>query len=80
MAEAAAQFQRGLDQLALLSDTPERQRRELEFRIALGAVLFAVKGHAAPETGHAYARARELWERLDSPAEFLQSKPPGKAA
>jgi predicted ATPase len=72
MAEAAAQFQRGLDQLALLPDIPERQRRELEFRIAPGAVLFAVKGHAAPETGHAYARARELWERLGSPAEFLQ--------
>jgi class 3 adenylate cyclase/predicted ATPase len=71
MAEAAAQLQKGLDQLALLPDTPERQRRELEFRIALGAVLNAVKGIAAPETGQAYSRARELWERLGSPAEFL---------
>ena len=72
MAEAAAQFQKGLDQLALLPDTPERQRQELEFCSALGAVLQAVKGYAAPETGHAYARARELWEQLGSPAEFLQ--------
>jgi class 3 adenylate cyclase/predicted ATPase len=72
MAEAAAQFQSGLDRLALLPDTPERQRQELEFRSALGAVLRAVKGNAAPETGHAYARARELWERLGSPSEFLQ--------
>ena len=72
MAEAAAQFQKGLDQLALLPDTPERQRQELEFRSALGAVLQAVKGYAAPETGHAYARARELWEQLGSPSEFLQ--------
>ena len=72
MAEAAAQFQKGLDQLALLPDTPERQRQELEFCSALGAVLLAVKGHAAPETGHAYARARELWEQLGSPSEFLQ--------
>ena len=39
MAEAAAQFQKGLDQLALLPDTPERQRQELEFWSALGAVL-----------------------------------------
>ena len=62
MAEAAAQFQKALDQLALLPDTPERQRQELEFLSALGAVLQAVKGQAAPETGHAYARARELWE------------------
>ena len=72
MAEAAAQFQKGLDQLALLPDTPERQRQELEFCSALGAVLIAVKGFAAPETGHAYARARELWEQLGSPSEFLQ--------
>jgi predicted ATPase len=27
---------------------------------------------AAPETGQAYARARELWEELGSPAEFVQ--------
>jgi predicted ATPase len=72
MAEAAAQFRKGLDQLALLPDTLERQRRELEFWSGLAAVLNAVKGFAAPETGHAYARARELWEQLGSPSEFLQ--------
>ena len=72
MAEAAAQFQKGLDQLALLPDTRERQRRELEFRSGLGAALLIVKGFAAPETGQAYARARELWEQLGSPSEFLQ--------
>jgi hypothetical protein len=33
--------------------------------------LQAVKGFAAPETGHAYARARELWEQLGCPSEFL---------
>jgi hypothetical protein len=72
MAEAAAQFQKGLDQLALLPDIPERRREELEFSSALGAVLNVVKGSAAPETGQAYARARELWEQLGSPAEFIQ--------
>jgi predicted ATPase len=72
MPEAAAQFQKGLDQLILLPDTPERQRQELEFCSALGAVLLAVRGYAAPEAGKAYARARELWEQLGSPAEFLQ--------
>jgi class 3 adenylate cyclase/predicted ATPase len=71
MTEAAAQLQKGLDQLALLSDTPERRRQELECLSALGAVLQAVKGYAAPETGDAYARARELWEQLGSPSEFL---------
>ena len=72
MAEAAAQFRKGLDQLALLPDDPERQRRELKFCSALGAALMAVKGYAAPETGDAYARARELWEQLSSPSEFLR--------
>ena len=71
MAEAAAQLQKGLDQLALLPETPERQRQELELWSALGAALRFVKGQATPQMGHAYARARELWERLGSPSEFL---------
>jgi DNA-binding winged helix-turn-helix (wHTH) protein/predicted ATPase len=71
MAEAAAQLQKGLDQLALLPETPERQRQELELRSTLGAVLGTAKGNAAPETGHAYARARELWDQLGSPSGFL---------
>ena len=72
MTEAATQFQKGLDQLSLLPDDPERHRRELEFYSSLSAALRAVKGQAAAETGRAYARARELWERLGSPSEFLQ--------
>jgi len=60
--EAAAQFQKGLDQLSRLPDSPERQRQELEFYSALSAVLRVVKGQGAPETGRAYGRARELWE------------------
>jgi DNA-binding winged helix-turn-helix (wHTH) protein/predicted ATPase len=72
MAEAAAQLRKGLDQLALLPDSTERQRQELELRSSLGAVLISVKGYAAPETGDAYARAREVWEQLGSPSEFLQ--------
>jgi class 3 adenylate cyclase/predicted ATPase len=71
IAEAAAQFQKGLDQLALLPDTPERKRQELEFRSSLGAALRFVKGQAAPETGQAIARARELWEQLGFPTEYI---------
>jgi predicted ATPase len=70
--EAAAHFQKGLDQLALLPNRPERQLQELEFCSALSAALRAAKGQGAPETGHAYARARVLWEGLGSPSEFLQ--------
>jgi class 3 adenylate cyclase/tetratricopeptide (TPR) repeat protein len=71
MAEAAAQLQKGMEHLALLPDTPERRRQELEFWSTLGAVLRVGKGHAAPETGEAYARAIDLWEQLGSPSEFL---------
>src|SRR6516162_878952 len=71
MAEAAAQFQKGLDQLALLPETHQRQQQELEFWSALGAALRFAKGQATPEMGHAYARARELWEQLGSPSQFL---------
>jgi class 3 adenylate cyclase/predicted ATPase len=72
MAEAVAQFRKGLDQLALLPVSPEHQQQELEFHSAVGAALQAVKGLAAPEAGEAYARARILWEQLGSPSEFLR--------
>src|SRR5262249_14353327 len=34
--------------------------------------MIALKGYAAPETGEAYAHARELWELLGSPSQFLR--------
>jgi len=70
MAEAASQFEKALDQLALLPNNRERQRYELELRCSLGATLLVIKGFAAPEAGYAYARARELWEQMGSPLEF----------
>jgi predicted ATPase len=71
MAEAAAQLQKGLNQLAMLPDSPERRLQELEFYSALGAALLAVKGQAASETGRVYALALSLWEQLGSPSEFV---------
>ena len=71
MAEAAAQFQKGLTSWRCCSIPPNARRQELEFRVALGAVLMAGKGVGAPQTRQAYARARELWEQLGSPSEFL---------
>jgi class 3 adenylate cyclase/predicted ATPase len=72
MAEAAAQFQKGLDQLALLQNGRERQQQELEFNSALGGVMIAHRGYAAPETSRTYERARELCELLGSPSQFLR--------
>jgi len=71
MAEAAAQLQKGLDQLGLLPGNRQRQQQELELWSALGAALRYVKGQGTPEMGHAFARARDLWEQLGSPSEFL---------
>jgi class 3 adenylate cyclase/predicted ATPase len=71
MAEAAAQLQKGLNQLAVLPESRQRDQQELEFWSALGAALRFVKGQATPEMGRAFARARELWEQLGSPSKFL---------
>jgi hypothetical protein len=71
MAEAAAQFQRALGQLALLPDSPERQRQELDLQTSLGSVRLAISGYAASRTGQSYGRARELWEQLGYPSGFL---------
>jgi len=71
MVEAAAQFQKGLDQLAQLPDTSDRQRQELEFYSELITVLITVKGLMAAEPGNALARARELWQQMGCPTEFI---------
>jgi predicted ATPase len=55
---------RGLEALQTLPDSPERDRRELAYQIALGTPLIAVHGYSAPQTGAAYSRARVLCERL----------------
>jgi len=73
MAEAAGQFQKALDQLALLPDTLERKRQELDFYIGLGAASQTSKGFSAAETGRAYAHASELWEQLGCPVEYLRA-------
>lgn len=71
MAEAAAHFANGLKQIEAMPAKAERQRRELELQLALGQVLIAGKGFAAPETGHAYSRARALCLTLgDVPEHF----------
>jgi class 3 adenylate cyclase/predicted ATPase len=71
MAEAAAQIQKGLDQLALLPDNRQRRQQELEFCSALGAALRFIKGQGTAEMGRTFARGRELWEQLGYPSQFL---------
>jgi tetratricopeptide (TPR) repeat protein len=69
--EAVAHCTTGLDVLRTLADTPTRTRQELEVQLTLGQALAGTKGFAAPETGHALARARELCQQVgDSPRLF----------
>jgi class 3 adenylate cyclase/predicted ATPase len=60
LVEAAAQLAQALDLLTGLPTGPQRDRKELDLQIALGAALIATKGWTVPEVGRTYARAREL--------------------
>ena len=71
MAEAVAHLTRGLEALAGLPGGAERQRRELGLQLALGQASIAARGFAAPETGRAYARARELCRELGDVPELF---------
>jgi class 3 adenylate cyclase/predicted ATPase len=71
LAEAAVLLDKALGQVPQLPAGRPRDRRELEVQSARGAVLMAVKGFAAAETGKTFVRARDLWDRLDRPPEFL---------
>ena len=63
-AEAVAQLRNGLALLSGVGDDWRRLEQELELQSALGRALVAAMGLASSETGDAYARARELCERL----------------
>jgi predicted ATPase/DNA-binding winged helix-turn-helix (wHTH) protein len=62
--EAEAHLTKGLDLLKTLPDSPERSQQELTLQTALGTVLTATKGYAAPEVEKAYTRARELCRQM----------------
>jgi predicted ATPase/class 3 adenylate cyclase len=71
-AEAISHLTKGLEVLHALPDTPERSRQELLLQTTLGPALMAVKGYAALEVEHAYARARVLCQHIgDTPQFFL---------
>jgi predicted ATPase len=70
--EAVAHLTKGLELLATLPDTPERVQQELAMQTTLGPALVAIKGFAAPEVLHAYARARELCQQAGETPQLLQ--------
>jgi predicted ATPase len=62
--EAISHLTKGLEVLQTLPNSPERRQQELDWQITLGRALTVTKGYAAPEVGHAYARARELCQQV----------------
>jgi class 3 adenylate cyclase/predicted ATPase len=71
MVEAAAQLTQALDLLAGLPSSADRDHKELDLQIALGAALIATKGWAAPEVETSCARARELCTGEDQIPQLL---------
>ena len=66
LAEAVEQLTRGLDQIATLPGTPALRREQINLQVALLTPLMYVKGYAAPETGSAIQRARQLIEQAEA--------------
>ena len=72
MTEAVAQLRRGLEFLSGIPDETLRNERELDLQIMLGQALVATKGYGADEPAQTYARARELCQQLNRPAQLGQ--------
>ena len=62
--EAESHLRQGLEAIAALPESPERDRQELALLSTLGVALTIQKGWAAPEVADAYARAQVLSERV----------------
>ena len=69
--EAIAHFERGLELLHSLPESPARNGREIELQLALGLWLFTAKGAVAAKP--AYARALELAESSGEPQQRFEA-------
>ncbi|MGY4429645.1 class 3 adenylate cyclase/ABC-type transport system involved in cytochrome c biogenesis ATPase subunit [Bradyrhizobium sp. F1.13.1] len=59
-AEAVKHLTRGMELTQQLPSSPQRDRKELDFYLALGPAVAATEGDAAPETSRVFSRARAL--------------------
>jgi len=69
--ESEARLRRGLDLIDKIDDPDERARLELDLLLTLGKVLMAQVGHANPETGQVFDRAKLLAERTGDTNKLL---------
>ncbi len=69
--EAIGHLTKGLDLLATLDESPQRDTRELEFLNPLGAAYQSARGFSAVEVGPVFQRARELCQRTGKPQQLF---------
>jgi tetratricopeptide (TPR) repeat protein len=69
--EAVILCERGLERLASLPETPERNSQELMFSLTLGMSLMAARGYAAPEVEATHQRSRALCIQLGQTRHLL---------
>jgi predicted ATPase len=67
--EVIAHMTRALELLETHPEIPDRAVSELALQRLLGSALMATKGYAAPETGAAYDRARQLCQVVGAGAD-----------
>jgi class 3 adenylate cyclase/predicted ATPase len=65
--EATRLLGRGLELLATLPDSRERNRQELEMQLTLGSCRVATQGYGHDHVERAYGRARELCREVEEP-------------
>ena len=71
-AEAVGHFKRGLEQVLLLPESPDRDAVELDFQANLSVSLVASRGYASPDLEAVHARARDLAERIEDTATLFR--------
>ncbi len=70
-ADAIGSLNAATDLLQRLPDSTERIQRELRLQLTVAPALMVVKGWASPEVVRAFARARELCDRVSDTPEFF---------
>ncbi|MGA7803318.1 AAA family ATPase [Bradyrhizobium sp.] len=70
-AEAVKHLRRGIEVLGDLEASLQRDRKELDFYLALGPAVAATEGDAAQETSRVFARARQLLGDGGTPTEQM---------
>jgi AAA ATPase domain len=62
--EALAHLRRGVEILARLPETPERDRQEYRLNVPLGIASLSLRGYSSPELGELYERRYQLCDQI----------------